>query len=188
MIERRTELKIEAELDKTTVINLVDQWRFDLGFFAEEINTEKPWGAYWRISGSQISQFLDVFFSEIKDTLERDRADLSPKFLLVAPGERLSWQYHERRAEIWKVIAGEVSVKLSRIEDEPKYGYKFVAGDMIQIDQGEKHRLIGKFGWGLVAEIWVHTDNNYPSDEQDIIRISDNYGRENSIRGENHVN
>ena len=31
--------------------------------------------------------------------------------------------------------------------------------------------------FGVVAEIWQHTDLNNPSDENDIVRIQDDYGR-----------
>lgn len=174
-------MKIGAELSKEEVIDLVDKWRFDLGLGVEEINGEKPWGAYWKIDKRCLGQFLKQFFPEMIGIQDDLNLNLSPKLLLVAPNEQLSWQYHERRAENWKVIAGEVSVKLSRIEDEPKYGFKFIVGDTIQIDQGEKHRLIGKYGWGLVAEIWKHTEPENPSDEEDIIRLSDDYGREKTV-------
>jgi mannose-6-phosphate isomerase len=29
----------------------------------------------------------------------------------------------------------------------------------------------------LIAEIWQHTDSENPSDEDDIIRVSDDFGR-----------
>jgi mannose-6-phosphate isomerase len=29
----------------------------------------------------------------------------------------------------------------------------------------------------VVAEIWQHTDADYPSDEEDIIRVQDDFGR-----------
>jgi len=31
-------------------------------------------------------------------------------------------------------------------------------------------------GWGVVAEIWQHTASN-PSDEEDIERLQDDFGR-----------
>ncbi|NBV85915.1 MAG: phosphoheptose isomerase, partial [Verrucomicrobia bacterium] len=31
--------------------------------------------------------------------------------------------------------------------------------------------------WGIVAEIWLHTDPSAPSDENDIIRLDDDFGR-----------
>jgi hypothetical protein len=29
----------------------------------------------------------------------------------------------------------------------------------------------------MVAEIWQHTDPNHPSDEDDIVRLQDDFGR-----------
>jgi hypothetical protein len=39
-----------------------------------------------------------------------------------------------------------------------------------------RHRLIGLDDFGVVAEIWQHTDA-IPSDEEDIIRVQDDFGR-----------
>ena len=51
------------------------------------------------------------------------------------------------------------------------------SGDTITFDIQERHRLIGLKNIGIVAEIWQHTDANYPSDEDDIIRVQDDFGR-----------
>ena len=50
-------------------------------------------------------------------------------------------------------------------------------GDQIVLQQGERHRLIGLDETSVVAEIWQHTDANHPSDEDDIIRVQDDFGR-----------
>ena len=50
-------------------------------------------------------------------------------------------------------------------------------GDQIIIEQGERHRLIGLDDHCLVAEIWQHTDAENPSDEADIVRVQDDFGR-----------
>ena len=50
-------------------------------------------------------------------------------------------------------------------------------GDQIILKQGERHRLVGLEDFGIVAEIWQHTNKNQPSDEEDIIRIQDDFGR-----------
>jgi hypothetical protein len=42
---------------------------------------------------------------------------------------------------------------------------------------GQRHRLIGLDQWGVVAEIWQHTDSENPSDESDIVRLQDDFGR-----------
>jgi hypothetical protein len=50
-------------------------------------------------------------------------------------------------------------------------------GELITLQQGERHRLIGLDTWGVVAEIWQHTDATQPSDEEDIVRVQDDFGR-----------
>ena len=49
-------------------------------------------------------------------------------------------------------------------------------GDQIKLQQGIRHRLVGLKDFGVVAEIWQHTDP-VPSDEDDIIRVQDDFGR-----------
>jgi mannose-6-phosphate isomerase len=36
---------------------------------------------------------------------------------------------------------------------------------------------LGTGGWGIIAEIWRHTDAENPSDEEDIVRVQDDFGR-----------
>ena len=45
------------------------------------------------------------------------------------------------------------------------------------MSQGERHRLVGLKEWGIIAEIWIHTDANHPSDENDIVRLQDDFKR-----------
>ena len=53
----------------------------------------------------------------------------------------------------------------------------YYEGDQIILQQGERHRLIGLDDYSVVAEIWQHTDVDHPSDEEDIIRVQDDFGR-----------
>ena len=101
---------------------------------------------------------------------------LSPKILIVKPNARLSWQYHNRRAEIWQVYKRSAGIIRSdtNIENEME---KYNEGDQIILKQGERHRLIGLNEASVVTEIWQHTDANHPSDEDDIIRVQDDFGR-----------
>ena len=101
---------------------------------------------------------------------------LSPKILVVAPQTRLSWQYHHRRAEIWQVISGTVGV-ISSFTDQETEVNRYNQGDQIVLKQGERHRLVGLEDWGVIAEIWQHTDASNPSDESDIVRVQDDFGR-----------
>ncbi|MFV5689514.1 cupin domain-containing protein [Flavobacterium sp. ZT3R25] len=101
---------------------------------------------------------------------------LSPKILVVAPHKRLSWQFHHRRVEIWKILSGVVGVKTSFTDEEGAL-QKLAPDSFIQLDKGDRHRLIGLDSWGIVAEIWQHTDSENPSDEEDIVRLQDDFGR-----------
>ena len=53
----------------------------------------------------------------------------------------------------------------------------FTQGDQVKLGQGERHRLIGLTDYGIVAEIWQHTEK-VPSDEEDIVRVQDDFKRE----------
>jgi hypothetical protein len=66
------------------------------------------------------------------------------------------------------------------LTDEEGEIQDLVSGAFIQLEKGERHRLIGLDSWGIVAEIWQHTDLNQPSDEEDIVRLQDDFG-DNSL-------
>ena len=137
---------------------------------------KRPWGGFFIIDENQAQSFSDQFFGGIKIEDLKISGKLSPKILIVKPNARLSWQYHHRRAEIWRVIKGKVGV--IRSEDDTQNEMRvYDEGDQIVLKQGERHRLIGLKDYGVVAEIWQHTDQNNPSDEDDIVRVEDDFGR-----------
>ena len=105
----------------------------------------------------------------------RVEGKLSPKILIVKPGVRLSWQYHHRRAEIWKVYQCEVGIIRSDNDIEGEL-VRLSEGKQVRLAQGERHRLLGLEDYGIVAEIWQHTDA-MPSDEEDIVRVQDDFKR-----------
>lgn len=147
-----------------------------LGLEVIKQDRERPWGGFLVINEDQAKEFADEFFPEEDIESLKISGKLSPKILLVAPEKRLSWQYHFRRAEIWRCIEGEVAVATSQT-DEEKERIVLKKGDKIKLQQGERHRLIGLEHWGVVAEIWQHTDAQNPSDEEDIVRLQDDFGR-----------
>lgn len=163
------------QLSKAQVFASVDQLLADAGLPVVARDTDRPWGGFFVIDEAHAAAFMKIFFTG-EDPAQFAGKKISPKMLLVAPGKRLSWQYHHRRAELWRVYEGEVFVMMSDTDEEtePK---KFVPGDLVRLKQGERHRLIGADGWGIVAEIWQHTDPNNPSDENDIVRVQDDFGR-----------
>ena len=128
------------------------------------------------IDESQARDFAHSFFPGENFEALKIAGQLSPKILMVAPRKRLSWQYHLRRAEIWRCLEGKVAVATSRTDEETDKHF-LAPGDIIRLPQGERHRLIGLESWGVVAEIWQHTDADHPSDEEDIVRLQDDFGR-----------
>ncbi len=145
-------------------------------FKVEKYDFERPWGGFFVIEESNIEKFIAKYFQKLNISDLKVTHKLSPKILVVAPEKRLSWQYHERRAEIWKVIAGTVGVITSQNDAEGKLQI-YKPGDLIKLHQGERHRLVGLDSWGIVAEIWQHTDPNNHSNEEDIFRLQDDFGR-----------
>lgn len=96
--------------------------------------------------------------------------------MVVAPNKRLSWQFHERRNEIWKVVKGQAGVVTSETDEENELRI-LEEGDIIRLNKGIRHRLVGLTDWSLIAEIWEHTNVLHPSNEEDIIRVQDDFGR-----------
>ena len=146
------------------------------GFEIVAKDFDRPWGGFLVINESHSQEFADKFFDGINIENIKIGGKLSPKILVVKPNSKLSWQYHHRRAEIWRVYKGEVGVSRS-FDDNQQSLKKFLPGDQITLKKGERHRLIGLSDFAVIAEIWQHTDPNNPSDENDIIRLSDDYGR-----------
>lgn len=147
-----------------------------LGFTVARQDDQRPWGGFYVIDENLAQQFATHFFPDEDFKSLQITKKLSPKILIVAPNTRLSWQYHHRRAEIWKCISSTVGVVTSDT-DEEKDEHILHDQDIIKLKQGERHRLVGKDDWGLVAEIWQHTDAANPSDEDDIVRVQDDFGR-----------
>ena len=149
------------------------------GFSVVSHDFERPWGGFLVIDETQAQDFSNKFFEGLDVNTLKIGGKLSPKILIVKPNARLSWQYHHRRAETWKVISGPVGIVKSSDDTEGKIT-NYQNGEILVLQQGERHRLIGLDNWGVVAEFWQHTDPDYPSDEEDIVRVQDDYKRSSS--------
>ncbi|WP_028295772.1 phosphoheptose isomerase [Olivibacter sitiensis] len=162
--------------EKAEVFSEIEKELTDKGFHIDKQDQTRPWGGFFVIDESQAQQFADTYFDGLDVQELKISGKLSPKILVVAPQKRLSWQYHHRRAEIWRVIKGEVGVVVSDTDLETEVVTKY-PGDIIKLEKGERHRLVGLDGWGVLSEIWQHTDAEHPSDEEDIVRVQDDFGR-----------
>ena len=107
----------------------------------------RPWGTY--------EVLLDSDLCKVKE-------------IIVNPGQRLSYQYHNHRQEQWTVTKGNLTIVL----DDEKVFRK--AGESISIPLGAKHRA-----WNETDEpvtfIEVQTGEFFY--ESDIVRLEDDYKR-----------
>lgn len=107
----------------------------------------RPWGAYYVLE---------------------DAPTHKVKRIVVKPGGRLSYQYHDHRSEIWTVIDGEATVTLE--------GVVSILGpsEVFRVPQGAKHRLENKRATPLVI---IEIQYGTYFGEDDIIRLDDDYNR-----------
>lgn len=88
------------------------------------------------------------------------------KILRLSPGKRFSLQKHEHRSEWWRVIEGN---GLAQVGDEER---SVTVGDTLEIPVGTLHRLTGGDTGLAVLEISFGV-----FDENDIVRVEDDFGR-----------
>lgn len=157
------------------IARFLAEYGYDISLF----DYDKPWGGYTQLANEDADRFLGDFFpglSPEEARLGNPRAELSPKILAVAPGERLSWQYHDRRAERWMYLTA--GGYFRSVTDEQGEMHQAQPGEVVQFARAERHRLVGALGhYTFVAEIWQHTDPQNLSNEADIVRLADDYKR-----------
>lgn len=90
------------------------------------------------------------------------------KRIVVKPGGRLSYQYHQHREERWIIVQGEAIITL----DGEEQLYK--EGAVAQIPLGAKHRIQNRSSKDLV---FVEVQLGTYFGEDDIVRIEDDYQR-----------
>ena len=98
-----------------------------------------------------------------------DSDECKVKRITVAPGQKLSYQYHHKRQEQWTVIKGNLTIIL---DDDKVFR---APGESIKIPLGARHRAWNETD-GIVQFIEVQTGTYFGED--DIVRIEDDYNRE----------
>jgi mannose-6-phosphate isomerase len=93
--------------------------------------------------------------------------DVKVKIIEVTAGQRLSYQVHQHRAEHWFVTRGSGTVVLDG-EETP-----VSAGSTVDVPVGTAHRICA--GDDGVTFVEVQTGTYFGED--DIVRLSDDYGR-----------
>lgn len=163
--------------DKNNVASGIREELLSKGLKIAGEDFARPWGGFFQIDPESLGIFLDTYYHGVELPFDIAKLNVSPKILVVEPGKKLSWQSHERRSELWRVVKGPVGIYTSPTDEQPAEMDVFDDNDIVEMELGTRHRLVGLEDWGVVAEIWVHRIPGNPSDEDDIRRISDDFGR-----------
>ena len=103
-----------------------------------------------------------------KYTVIKDESNFKLKIIEVNPGQRLSYQYHNKRSEVWTIISGIAHVTINDKVSELK------PGDSIAIPIKAKHRVENK---GVNNLIFIEVQTGSYFGEDDIVRLEDDYNR-----------
>jgi len=169
LLDVKSKTKLEA-------VQEVAEYFIGSGYKIIDMDLRRPWGFYFYFDPNQTSKFAKEFFDNVKLEGIDTALPLQPKVLVFEPNKRVSWQYHNRRSEIWRCITTDCTVITSKT-DEPGPTKLIKYGDVTNFTKGLRHRGGANSDWGAVAEIWQHTDPQNPSNEEDIVRLQDDFGR-----------
>ena len=108
----------------------------------------RPWGSF--------ENLLDTEYCKVKR-------------IIVSPGQRLSYQYHHKREEVWTIVSGQGVVTIDGITTE------LTKGSVVQIPIETKHRIENtSHNQDL---IFIEVQNGTYFGEDDIVRLEDDYKR-----------
>ena len=93
------------------------------------------------------------------------------KRISVEPGQRLSYQSHDKRSEHWIVVEGTAIVTLNDVD------HSVESGGTIEIPVHTKHRVRND---GTTPVVFIEVQTGTYFGEDDIVRYEDDYGRAGS--------
>lgn len=94
------------------------------------------------------------------------------KALRIRPDQRLSLQYHRRKRETLMLLSGHAVLTLGpRIDTLHEIAMQ--EGERQEVEAGMVHRLAAGASGADILEI----ASRLPDDEEDIVRLADDYGR-----------
>ena len=103
-----------------------------------------------------------------------DKPDHKVKEIYLIPKHRFSLQYHEHRDEVWVVVQG-----YGKAWHDNGFGdimqETITVGDTIKVYAGFPHRIENHSPIQDLVLIEVQLGD--PIDEEDIVRVADDYGR-----------
>ncbi len=101
-------------------------------------------------------------------TVLEEQANYKVKRIEVLPGQRLSYQKHEKRAEHWMIVGGSAKITLNGEEVD------LSPGQSLDIPRGAAHRIANP---GETPLTFIEIQQGDYFGEDDIIRLEDDYGR-----------
>ena len=115
---------------------------------------ERPWGSF--------ENLLDEKYCKVKR-------------IIVKPGQRLSYQYHHKRSEVWVVVQGEACATIEIPNGKSHWECTYGVGEILEIPKEAHHRVHNE---GKEDLIFIETQVGTYFGEDDIVRLEDDYGRE----------
>lgn len=119
---------------------------------AHSEHDERPWGSYTVVDRGPTHKV---------------------KRIVVAPGRRLSYQVHRRRAEHWFVVEGSGVATLDGTE------IRVSLGATIDVPVGVAHRIEN---CGDAELVFIEVQHGDYFGEDDIVRLEDDFGRVSAAR------
>lgn len=92
------------------------------------------------------------------------------KFIKITKGHKTSLQYHNQKKETTFISAGKVIITLKRKGDDKYSIYEGGPGTILDLEPGDIHRI------EAVSDVEVFEAST--PEVLDVVRISDDYGRE----------
>lgn len=105
-------------------------------------------------------------WGEFENLLDTDYCKV--KKIIINPGQAPSYQFHYKRGEVYVIVQGKAMIMLNDIEKE------YNVGDTILVPVLTKHKVTNT---GTDDLIFIEIQHGEYFGEDDIVRISDNYGR-----------
>src|SRR5258708_28872307 len=124
---------------KETVMGSVEVYLAQEKLSISSHDFSRPWGGFFVIDVSLSDHFIQLYFPHLTASDLKIAGKLSPKILVVAPKQRLSWQYHHRRAENWKCNCG-VAWVVTRHTDTEGLLHQLTFSYLIELKQCQCHR------------------------------------------------
>ncbi|HWV71953.1 MAG TPA: hypothetical protein VN040_09570 [Pseudosphingobacterium sp.] len=140
------------------------------GFRIVGQDQSQPWGGSLLNDESQSMEFANIYFKNWSQKIQQSSLPVRPNILVLAPQQAIAWQYHLRRIELWQVLVGEGGVVISDNDEESELLVK-QPNELIELNSGKRHCLVGLKDWTVIAQIWYHLDVEQPSDDMDVVKL-----------------